>query len=133
VPETLAEQGARRPRADEPRSKQVTVKLTVAEHARLLAAAGRAELALGAYLGQVGMDAAEHRAMPVATQRRELLLTLMELAGLVRRAGGNLNQAVARLNSTGIPGPDLEPSAKYCMRVVAKVDEAAELVRRGQR
>ena len=45
-------------------------------------------------------------------------------------AGANLNQAVARLNATGEPGPDLGPSAAYCTRVLGHVDEAAELIRR---
>ena len=38
--------------------------------------------------------------------------------------------AVAKLNATGQPGPDLEPVAGYCARVARRVDEAAELVRR---
>jgi len=133
VPEISAEQGKRRPRGSEPRSERVTVKLTVAERRRLEAAAGRVGMALGAYLGQVGMDAAEQRAVPVPRQRQELLDALMDAAGQVQRAGVNLNQAVARLNSTGVPGLDLEPAAAYCLRVIARVDEAAELVRRGRR
>lgn len=133
MPEISAAQGARRPRGAEPRSEQVTVKLTVGERRNLAAAAARAGMAPGAYLGQLGMDAVEHRAVPVTRQRQELLRALIEAASQVQRAGGNLNQAVARLNSTGVPGPDLEPAAAYCARVIARVDEAAELVRRGQR
>ena len=133
MPEISAGQGARRPRDTEPRSERFTVKLTVAERQNLEAAAGRAGMAPGAYLGQVGMAAIEHRAVPVAQQRQELLRALIAAASQVQRAGVNLNQAVARLNSTGVPGPDLEPSAAYCLRVIARVNEAAEMVRRGQR
>ena len=57
----------------------------------------------------------------------------MEIAHLVGRAGVNLNQAVARLNATGQPGPDLEPAAEFCMRTVRRADEAVELLRRGLR
>jgi len=49
---------------------------------------------------------------------------------LVRRAGTNLNQAVARLNATGQRGADLVPSAEFCVRVIRRLDEAAEQLRR---
>ena len=55
---------------------------------------------------------------------------LMAAAGLVRRIGTNLNQAVARLNATGQRGEDLLPAAEFCMRVIRRLDEAAEQVRR---
>jgi len=48
----------------------------------------------------------------------------------VRRIGVNLNQAVARLNSTGQRGEDLGPAAQMCSRVIRRLDEAAEQVRR---
>ncbi len=49
---------------------------------------------------------------------------------LVRRVGTNLNQAVARLNATGQRGEDLLPAAQFCVRVIRRLDEAAEHVRR---
>jgi hypothetical protein len=55
---------------------------------------------------------------------------LMEAAGLVRRIGTNLNQAVAKLNATGQRGEDLLPAAEFCVRVIRRLDEAAEQVRR---
>jgi hypothetical protein len=113
-----------------PRPHSVSVKLSDAEKATLQAAAERAGMGLRAYLAQAGMDAAELRAAPVSAVHREALRELMRLAGLTRRIGVNFNQAVARLNATGEPGPDLEPAAAYCMRVVRQVDEAATLVRR---
>jgi hypothetical protein len=36
----------------------------------------------------------------------------------VRRAGTNLNQAVAKLNATGQRGEDLLPAAQFCARVI---------------
>jgi len=62
---------------------------------------------------------------------REVLAELMTAAGLARRIGTNLNQAVATLNSTGQRGEDLLPSAQFCARVIVRLDEAAEQVRRG--
>ncbi|HTT53811.1 MAG TPA: hypothetical protein VMH35_20645 [Streptosporangiaceae bacterium] len=41
-----------------------------------------------------------------------------------------LVQAVARLNSTGQRGEDLMSAAEFCVRVIRRLDEAAEHVRR---
>ena len=76
------------------------------------------------------MDAAEHRAAPVDSIHRELLAELIRTGNLVRRAGTNLNQAVARLHSTGQPGPDLAPAADWIARVAAHVDDASLAVSR---
>jgi mobilization protein NikA len=122
--------GGRRPRGQERREHPVTVKLSAAEKATLSDAAERAGKALAAYLCEAGLDRAEHRAVPVPVMQREMLAELIRVRGLVRRIGVNLNQAVARLNATGEPGLDLGPSVAYCARVLGRVDEAAELVRR---
>jgi hypothetical protein len=53
----------------------------------------------------------------------------MSAAGLARRVGTNLNQAVARLNATGQRGEDLLPAAQMCVRAIRRLDEAAEQVR----
>lgn len=44
------------------------------------------------------MGAAEHRAAPITEVQREALAELIQATGLVRRAGVNLNQAMARLH-----------------------------------
>src|SRR5215467_847282 len=51
----------RRSRKSEPRQHKVTVRLSDAELAAVIAAAGRAELAPAAYIARAGVDAAEHR------------------------------------------------------------------------
>jgi hypothetical protein len=61
---------------------------------------------------------------------RRALVEMMTAAGLVRRIGTNLNQAVARLNATGQRSDDLLPSAQFCIRVTRRLDEAAEQLRR---
>jgi len=48
----------------------------------------------------------------------------------VRRIGVNLNQAVARLNATDQRCEDLTPAAQMCSRVIQRLDDAAEQVRR---
>jgi hypothetical protein len=123
--------GRRRPRSQRPREHVVKVMLSGPEKAALTAAADRAGMALSAWIGKASLEAAEHRALPVPALQREMLAELIRASGLVRRVGTNLNQAVARLNATGEPGPDLAPAAAFCMRTVRHVDDAALLIRRG--
>lgn len=61
---------------------------------------------------------------------RGALVEVIAAAGLVRRVGTNLNQAVAKLNTTGQRGEDLLPAAQFCPRVIRRLDETAEQLRR---
>ena len=119
------------------RSRQATSRphlvkffLTDEELADLSAAARRARLARGAFAAEAALAAARSAAMPGDSPLRDALVELMRAAGLARRIGVNLNQAVARLNSTGQLGEDLTPAAQMCSRVIQRLDEAAEQVRR---
>jgi hypothetical protein len=104
--------------------------LTDEELAELDKAAGRAGLARGAFAAEVTMAAAQGVQAKAGSPLREALAELISAAGLVRRIGTNLNQAVARLNATGQRGDDLLPAAQMCVRVIRRLDEAAEQVRR---
>jgi hypothetical protein len=104
--------------------------LTDEELAELDGAAGRAGLARGAFAAEVTMAAARGVQAKAGSPLREALVELISAAGLVRRIGTNLNQAVARLNATGQRGEDLLPAAQMCLRVIRRLDEAAEHVRR---
>ncbi len=131
MPSSSATAGVRyRTRGEERRDQRFELKLSAAERMVLAAAAHRAGLTLAAYLVQAGMDVAEHRAAPVGAVQREMLADLFRLIGEVNRVRTHLGQAVARLDSDGAPGPDLERAVGYCMRAVQRVDEAAQLVRR---
>jgi hypothetical protein len=96
----------------------------------VLSAAARAGMAPGAYAAQALLDAAEYRTVKLPQMRREMVLALMQAAAHVSRIGTILDQAVAELQASGTPGPDLEPAARHCARVLHLVDEAADLVRR---
>ena len=120
----------RRLRQAVPRVRLVKFFFTDEELAQLDEAAGQAGLARGAFAAEVTMAAAQGRAARIGTPLREALVELMSAAGLVRRVGTNLNQAVARLNATGQRGEDLIPAAQFCVRVIRRLDEAAEQVRR---
>jgi hypothetical protein len=100
------------------------------ELAELTDAADRAGLAKGAFAAEAALAAARGSAVPVGLPLRDALVELMRATGLVRRIGVNLNQAVARLNSTGQRSEDLAPTAQMCSRVIQRLDDAAEQVRR---
>jgi hypothetical protein len=120
----------RRSRQAVPRPKVIQFSLTQDEFNIISDAAASAGLARGAFAAEVTLAAACGMQSRSASPLREVLAELMAAAGLVRRIGTNLNQAVARLNTTGEPGPDLLPSAQFCVRVIRRLDEAAEQVRR---
>jgi hypothetical protein len=120
----------RRARQTVPRPKVVQFSLTQDEFNVISDAAASAGLARGAFAAEVTLAAARGAQARSASPLREALAELMAAAGLVRRIGTNLNQAVARLNATGQPGPDLLPAAQFCVRVIRRLDEAAEHVRR---
>jgi hypothetical protein len=127
---SAAAAGRRRSPQPVPRPCLVKFFLTDEELAELDEAAGQAGLARGAFAAEVTMAAARGRSAAISAPLREALVELMSAAGLVRRVGTNLNQAVARLNATGQRGEDLLPAAQFCVRVIRRLDQAAEHVRR---
>ena len=71
------------------------------------------------------------RILPVAGDPfRSALGELIRAAGLVRRIGVNLNQAVAKLNATGQRSGDLVPYAAESIRRAERLDAVAEQVRK---
>jgi hypothetical protein len=126
-------QGARRARQQPGRPFRVHFSLTEQEFAALQDAAGRAGLARGAFAAQVVLAHVTGSAAGPEAPHREALRELVRAAGLVRRIGVNLNQAVAKLNSTGQRSGDLLPYAIRSMRYVEHLDEVAEQVRKSLR
>jgi hypothetical protein len=108
----------------------VHFSLTAQEFAALEAAAQRAGLARGAYAAQVVVAAAEGTGAGPDAPLREALRELIRASGLVRRIGTNLNQAVAKLNATGQRSGDLLPYAAESTRRAARLDAAADQVRK---
>ena len=120
----------RRSRVASRRGRRVEFTLTDGEFADLNTAAQLPGQSRGAYAAQAALAAARGGGSRAGVPLREALVQLMTAAGLVRRVGTNLNQAVARLNATGQCGDDLLPAAQFCVRVIRRLDEAAEHVRR---
>lgn len=122
--------GRRRSRQVERRPFRLRVTLTAQELELIADAAGRAGLAKSAFVAEAALAAARGEDSSSGRELRQALVELMRAAGLVRRAGVNLNQAVRTLNATGDRPADLEPAAAWCMRVVRRLDAAGEAVRR---
>ena len=120
----------RRSREGAPRPKLVQFTLTLEEFDEVSQAAERAGLARGTYAACVTLAAARDVPERTVSPLNEALGELMAAAGLVRRIGTNLNQAVAKLNATGQRSEDLLPAAQFCARVIGRLEDAAEQVRR---
>jgi len=120
----------RRSRQAVPRPRVVQFSLTEEEFEDVRRAAVRSGLARGAFAAEATLASARGLSARTSSRLREALVEVMSAAGLVRRVGTNLNQAVARLNATGQRGEDLLPAAQFCVRVIRRLDEAAEQLRR---
>jgi hypothetical protein len=120
----------RRSRQSHRRCQRVEFSLTDEEFGDLAAAASRAGLARGAYAAEAALSVARGVTCPADSPFREALREFVRAAGLVRRIGVNLNQAVAKLNATGQRSGDLLPYAEACLRRAERLDAAAEEIRR---
>jgi hypothetical protein len=101
--------------------------------AELAEAAGRLGMARGAFAARVVLAHVRGDTGGPEAPDRELLGELLRASVLVHRIGVNLNQAVAKLNSTGQRSGDLLPYAEACMRRVDHLDEIAEQLRKSIR
>jgi len=103
------------------RHKKITVRLSTPEEAVIREAAARAGMAVGAWLGQVGVESASSRSRPVPVALRGLLTQL----ALVR---AQLDQAHTRLASAG---PEGASAAASCSQVARYLEAAGAQIIRG--
>src|SRR5580693_4695554 len=120
----------RRPRQHDARPRSVRLPLTEEEFAELEQAAGRAGLAKAAYAAEAALAAARGKSAEPDALFQDALAEVIRAAGLVRRIGVNLNQAVAKLNATGQRSEDLLAYAAESIRRARKLDDAADEIRR---
>ena len=122
--------GNRRSPGEHQRSKLMTVRFTDGDLATVRAAAERAGMAVSAWVGELAVDAAEHRAMPPGWLHREVMTELVHLRSQIVWVGNNVNQIARAVNSGIVPGMDLQPVLARLAEVVGSIEEAAEKVRR---
>lgn len=102
------------------------LRTSEAEHAEVAAAASRAGLAAGAFAAEAVLAVARGTVITPDAVLREVLSRLDQAVGQVRRAGVNLNQAVAALHATGRAGGDLVPYAAVAVRTAARLETVAD-------
>lgn len=119
---------------DDPRVHRVTVRLSEAEAAAVEANAAAVRMATSAYLAEAGSAplVPDPAGPDGAAETGPLLVELMGLHRQVRGAAHNLNQAVARLHSTGEPAGDLAATAAYLARVAARADDLVTVIAAAQ-
>ena len=127
-----APQRSRRPR-DGARRHKVELRLNDEELELLEEAASRSGRARGAQAAEITMAALRGGPAAENAALREMLRELYRAAGLVRRIGVNLNQAVAKLNATGQRSGDLLPYAAESIRRAERLDTVAEEIRKALR
>jgi hypothetical protein len=110
---------SRRSRTGQRRHK-VTTRLSAQEKAVIGQAAARAGLAVGAWMGQAVMDAAENRALPVPAVHRALLAELAAASALLRQAAPLLADR----------GQAAGQAADACAQAARRADAAALRVAR---
>ena len=130
IPSAPSARPRRRSRQEVKRPRTVRFDLSEEEFAEVGAAAQRAGLAKGAYAAQIVLAAARSGSSPGEAPLRDALGEFIRAAGLVRRIGVNLNQAVAKLNATGQHSGELLPYAAESIRRARLLDQAAEEVRK---
>jgi Bacterial mobilisation protein (MobC) len=122
--------GSRRSPGEQQRARTMTVRFTDGELARVRAAAERAGIAASAWVGELALDAAEHRAMPPGWLHREVMAELVRLRAQIAWVGNNVNQIARAINSGIVPDVDMQPVLARLAEVAESIEQAAEQVRR---
>jgi hypothetical protein len=108
------------------------VKLTLseAEWAELETAAIARRVTLSRLAAEAALAAARHELLPVGEAVQRALQELIDAQRQARRIGVNLNQAVRALNTTGSPPESLTHRVAESIRILRRLDAAAERMAR---
>lgn len=121
----------RRQRRREVPRGQLNVRLSAEDRAVLDAAARAAGMTTGGYIAAAALAAARQQEGPRSARGRVALAELAQARTQLRRYGVNVNQAVARLQSTGdVPIPQLVAAVEHADDAVRRLVAAAREVGR---
>lgn len=87
-------------------------------------------MALSAWVGELVVDAAEHRALPIGWLQREVVQELIRLRREFTMAVDSLNQIALELNSEGAISSDLETVIGRLRDLIIRAERVTEAVRR---
>jgi hypothetical protein len=121
--------GNRRSPGEHWRTKTITVRFADGELTAVRAATERAGMAVSAWVGELAVDAAEHRAMPPGWMHREVMTELVHLRSQIVWVGNNVNQIARAINSGIVPDMDLQAVLARLTEVADGIEQAAEKVR----
>ncbi len=115
----------RRSRGAGRRPRQLMVRLSEEEFAVLASAAADAGLTPTGFAAQAAVDFARSHVAPLPTLPREVLQKLVDCQRQLQRFGVLVNQAVAKLHSTGTEPTALVPAIERYLDSLTLLDETA--------
>ena len=107
----------------------MSFRLSASQRNAARAAAKRAGMAVGAWIGELVVDAVEHRALPIGWLQREVV---QELIGLRREstiAVASLNQIAVALSREDPISSDLETVTGHLRDLILRTERVTEAVR----
>jgi hypothetical protein len=87
-------------------------------------------MAVGAWVGELVVDASEHRALPIGWLQREVIQELIRLRGDFKMTAASLTQITFALSSTDAITSDLETVIGRLQDLISRAERATEAVRR---
>jgi hypothetical protein len=122
--------GDRRSPSAEKLTYVMSFRLSGSQRNAARAAAKRAGMAVGAWVGELVADAAEHRALPVGWLQREVVQELILLRREFTLAVDSLNQIALALSSEGAISSDLETVIGRLRDLIIRAERVTARVRR---
>ena len=122
--------GDRRSPGTEKLTHVMSFRLSSSQRNSARAAAKRARMAVGAWVGELVVDAVEHRALPIGWLQREVIQELIRLRGEFGMAVAALDQIARALSSEEETSSDLEIVTSRLRDLILRAERAIEAVRR---
>jgi hypothetical protein len=122
--------GDRRSPGAEKLTYVMSFRLSDSQRNAARAAAKRAGMAVGAWMGELIVDAVEHRALPISWLQREVVQELIGLRGDFMRAVASLNQIAVALSPEDAISSDLETVIGRLRDLIIRAERVTEAVRR---
>lgn len=108
----------------------MSVRLSDSQRDAARAAAKRVGMAVGAWVGELIVDAAEHRALPIGWLQREVVQELIGLRREFMMAMASLNQIALALSTEDAISSDLETVIGRLRDLIIRAERVTEAVRR---
>lgn len=122
--------GDRRSHGTEKLTYVMSFRLSGSQRDAARTAAKRAGMAVGAWMGELVVDAAEHRALPIGWLQREVVQELIVLRREFTMAVASLNQIALALSSEDVISSDLETVIGHLRDLMLRAERVTARVRR---